>query len=364
MLHIIIGPPCSGKSTYLQEHAKSGDLRVDFDKIARTLGSEESHDADGIIKTAAFAARDAIIKVAIDNPDEESWIIHTQPTDDQMKAYKDAGSDIIVLDPGKDECLARAERDKRPQQTIDAINRWYSGKKGRNMEYLQKSFKADINDAGVITGYFSTYDREPDSYGDVIAPGAFTDTIKAREESGHPFPLCWNHSLDIDDMIGVVDSIKDTEKGPLMTAHFLSNNERAQKARELVKSGAVYQFSFAYNTQDEGTVTLDDGTKANELRKLDLFEISIVPIPANQNAVVTEIKSGRRNSAKDADRLQQFLKLAQECLGELDDTEEPEQQDSEPKANEGASSKEQTEALKARKGALLEKIKKLTQEVK
>ena len=101
MLHIIIGPPCAGKSTYLQDHAKAGDLKVDFDKIARTLGAEESHDADGIIKTAAFAARDAIIKVAIDNPDEESWIIHTQPTDDQMKAYKDAGSDIIVLDPAK-----------------------------------------------------------------------------------------------------------------------------------------------------------------------------------------------------------------------------------------------------------------------
>lgn len=355
MIHVITGPPCAGKSTYLKEHAKDGDLKVDFDRIAKTLGATESHNAEGIVKKAAFAARDAIIKVAIDNPDEESWIIHTQPTDDQMKAYKDAGSDIIVLDPGKDECLARAERDKRPQQTIDAINRWYSGKKRRHMGYLQKSFKADINDAGVITGYFSTYDREPDSYGDVIAPGAFTDTIKAREDSGHPFPLCWNHSLDVDDIIGVVDSIKDTDKGPLMTAHFLST-ERAQKARDLVKSGAVYQFSFAYNTTDEGTVTLDDGTKANELRKLDIFEISIVPVPANQNAVVTEIKSGRRNSAKDADRLQQIIALAQQCLGEIDDTEEPEQQDSEPKANDATVSKEQTEAAKAAKDALLEKI--------
>ena len=64
--------------------------------------------------------------------------------------------------------------------------------------------------SGTISGYFSTYDREPDSYGDIIAPGAFTETIKAREESGHPFPLCWNH--DLDQMIGKVDDIEDTDK--------------------------------------------------------------------------------------------------------------------------------------------------------
>lgn len=81
---------------------------------------------------------------------------------------------------------------------------------------MQKS--ADEKDAGTISGYFSTYDREPDSYGDIIAPGAFTETIKNREASGHPFPLCWNH--DLNQIIGKVDAIEDTEKGPLMTASF------------------------------------------------------------------------------------------------------------------------------------------------
>lgn len=227
------------------------------------------------------------------------------------------------------------------------------------MDYLHKSFKATVDDSGTISGYFSTYDREPDSYGDVIAPHAFDDTIKAREESGHPFPLCWNHSLEVDDIIGAVDGIEDTEKGPLFTAHFF-DTERAQKARDLVKSGAIYQFSFAYQTQEQKSVTLEDGTKANELRKLDLYEISIVPIPANQHAQVTEIKSGRRNSAKDADKLNQIIRLAQEVLGEIDDTEDNGNANEEPKANpEG---EEQTEAIRARKDALLETIKSLENE--
>jgi len=236
------------------------------------------------------------------------------------------------------------------------------------MEHLYKNFdiKADEG-TGEISGYFSTYDRIPDSYGDVIAKGAFTETIKAREESGHPFPLCWNH--DLDQIIGKVESIEDTEKGPLMTASFF-NTQLAQDKREIVKSGVVYQFSFAYDVKDAATVTLEDGTKANELRKLDLFEVSIVPIPANQNAVMTEIKadlceseeklaeveekSGRRNSRKDADAIREAISLLQGVLGELEDTEEPEVGEDEAKAN-GAP--EEPEQSNPRKDALLELIK-------
>ena len=209
------------------------------------------------------------------------------------------------------------------------------------MEHLYKTFDMKADDAGTISGYFSTYDRIPDSYGDVIAPGAFTDTIKARKESGHPFPLCWNH--DLDQIIGKVDpaNIEETEKGPHMVAEFF-NTPLAQEKRELVKSGVVFQFSFAYDIEDAANVTLEDGTKAQELRKLDLFEISIVPIPANQHAVMTEVKSeepevksGRRNSKKDADAIREAIRLLEEVLGEYEEAAEPEGED-EPEVNAAA----------------------------
>lgn len=215
---------------------------------------------------------------------------------------------------------------------------------------LFKSFKAE-EDNGTITGYFSTYDRIPDSYGDVIAPGAFEETIKARIESGHPFPLCWNH--DLDQIIGSVDpaEIKDDEKGPLMTAKFF-NTPLAQEKREIVKSGVVYQFSFAYDILDQGPVELEDGTKANELRKVDLFEISIVPIPANQRAEMTEVKSGRRNSAKDADTIRQAIALLESVLEE----EASESVEDEVEVNEA--SEEQTQS-NTEKAILLEYIKSM-----
>ena len=245
------------------------------------------------------------------------------------------------------------------------------------MEHLYKSFELKADEAGTISGYFSTYDRDPDSYGDIIAPGAFTDTIKARKDSGHPFPLCWNH--DLDQIIGTVDTIEDTEKGPLMTASFF-NTELAQEKREIVKSGCVFQFSFAYDVLDAAPVELDGGIKANELRKLDLFEVSIVPIPANQHAVMTEVKSevatatvkivpeideeafkealekaGRRNSKSDEYAIRQAISLLQGVLDEAD----PEDGEDEAKANVAA---EEPEQSNPRKDALLETIKNLNME--
>jgi Caudovirus prohead protease. len=99
------------------------------------------------------------------------------------------------------------------------------------MDHKTKNFALikSGDDAGTISGYFSTYDRIPDSYGDIVAPGAFAETIKKREESGHPFPLCWNH--DLDQIIGKIDKIEDTEKGPLMTASFLIPRWRRRSAK-------------------------------------------------------------------------------------------------------------------------------------
>lgn len=221
------------------------------------------------------------------------------------------------------------------------------------MEHKYKEFpmQKSEGDAGTISGYFSTYDRIPDSYGDVIAKGAFTETIAKRKESGHPFPLCWNHDLNI--IIGSVDpaDIEDTDKGPLMMAKFF-NSELAQEKREIVKSGVVFQFSYAYDVLEAGPVELEDGVKANELRKLDLFEISIVPIPANQNAVMTDIKAGRRNSKSDEDKIRQAISLLQSVL----DEEDSDNGEDKPEANEAS---EEPKASNPEKEDLLAYIKNM-----
>ena len=223
------------------------------------------------------------------------------------------------------------------------------------MEKLYKTFKIKSDDeTGKISGYFATYDRIPDSYDDVIAEGAFTETIEKRKDSGHPFPLCWGH--DLNQIIGAVypEDIVDTEKGPLMTASFF-NSPLAQEKREIVKSGVVYQFSFAYDILDSGEVTLEDGTKANELRKLDLFEVSIVPIPANPRAEVTDIKAGRRNSKSDEQAIREAIALLESVL----DDEESDDGEDNVEANGAPEEQKQSNP---KKEALLAAIKAIEEE--
>lgn len=366
MIHVIMGAPCSGKSTYIKEHKAEGDLVIDFDEIAFCLGSDERHNAKGIVKTASFEARKSAIDVALKNPDCESWIIHTFPTEEQMKSYQDVGAEIIVLDTSKEECLARAERDNRPQITYDGIDRYFAEEKGNTMEHLTKSFEMKAQDNGSIAGFFSTYEKTPDSYGDIIESGAFTNTLEKRKASGHPFPLCFNH--DFDKIIGVVDSVEEKENGPYIEAHFL-DTELAQDVRKFVQSGAVYQFSFAYDVLKAREPNAEEKKAGvtNVLQEVEVFEISVVTVPANQNAIVTDVKaiadpetkSGRRNRKSDEVIIRSCIESLKSLLddGEEDKPEEEEAPKEEvaPEVNE--ESKEQTDNGNSKRASeLLEKI--------
>ena len=157
-------------------------------------------------------------------------------------------------------------------------------------QQMTAEVKADAAN-GSITGYAATWIRTPDSYGDVIAKGAFAESIERIKSEGKAIPLLWNHdSYDLKSFIGTVTDLEEDEHGLKFTATF-DGTERAQRARELASDGRLCKFSFAYGIQDQGTVTLEDGTEANELRKLDLFEVSLVMYPANPDTSVVEVKS-------------------------------------------------------------------------
>lgn len=171
---------------------------------------------------------------------------------------------------------------------------------------------------GYIEGYASTWTRIPDAYGDIVAKGAFTKSLAKYEETGRSIPFLWSHEMgELKSYIGTCKADED-DTGLHFIATF-DDTEEAQRVRQLYKDGRMSKFSFAYDTLDSATVTLEDGTKANELRELDIFEISAVLIPANSFAEVVDVKSGKRNSKRDEQTLRDAIALLQELLGEVED---------------------------------------------
>lgn len=354
MIHIITGPPCGGKSTYIGKHAKRGDLIVDYDELAMTLGCAEKWNPVGIVQRATQKARAAAIKTATNNPKAESWIIQSRLSEELRKEYESLGAEIVEIDPGKETCIERAKRDGRPKNIFLAIEGWYAGKKGGSMK--TKEFNVQYKDEGTgsIEGYASTWIRKADSWGDVVAKGAFTKTLKERWNGGKGIPFIWSHQIDnLDSFIGTAEADED-EKGLHFVATF-DDTEQAQKVRQLYKDGRLRKFSFAYDVKEAGVVTLDDNSKANELRELDLYEISAVTVPANDDAGVVDVKSGRRNSKADEDKLKEAIKLLQEVLGEIEEGD-PEGGEDDPEGNAGAKDRK---GSNPKKEALLDFIKNI-----
>lgn len=211
----------------------------------------------------------------------------------------------------------------------------------------QAEFKAD-DSSGTISGYAATFGHEhPDFYGDVIAKGAFANSIARIESEGRVLPLLWNHdSDDLKSYIGTVTDLAEDDHGLLFTATF-DDTPEAQRARKLAMDGRLCKLSFAYDVIDRGEVELDDGRKANELRELDIHEVSLVMYPANPDTSVVEVKgassddpcmridgglidastivvgtvamkSGRRNSKADEDELRAVRSLLDECAAKVD----------------------------------------------
>lgn len=145
---------------------------------------------------------------------------------------------------------------------------------------------------GEFIAYPSTFTREPDAYGDVVAPGAFLESIAAWQKSGDALPVLYGHRMDDPDMIlgSVLDQGEDGH-GWWIKGQFDLESPKAAQVWRLVKGRRLTKLSFAYDTIDEGQVELEDGRKANELRRVRVYEASFVPVPANPDTSVVAVKT-------------------------------------------------------------------------
>jgi HK97 family phage prohead protease len=128
-----------------------------------------------------------------------------------------------------------------------------------------------------IAGYASTFGGEPDAYGDVIVSGAFAESIAAR-----PTKFLFEHF----EPIGKQLEIREDDKG-LFGRWSIVDTRAGTDAYKLAKAGVLDSLSIGYFTLEADY--REDGVRL--LRKADLFEVSAVAIPANENAVITDVKS-------------------------------------------------------------------------
>lgn len=149
-----------------------------------------------------------------------------------------------------------------------------------------KSFNLEIKATGdgLVTAYAAAFNNV-DSYGDVIRPGAFAKTIRERKDR---IKVLYNHrSYDLP--IGKPQTMEEDTRG-LLTVTKMSGTQQGQDVYTLIGEGAINECSIGYTPIQAGYIT-ENETQLRELRELKLFEYSFVNFPANEDAIITGIKS-------------------------------------------------------------------------
>lgn len=208
-------------------------------------------------------------------------------------------------------------------------------------------------DDGLTEGQFTAYASvfgNIDSYGDVVAPGAFAKDLERWEKSGNPIPLLFGHNMsDPDYNLGHIVEAKEDDTGLLVTAQLDLDNQKAVQVYRMLKGRRINQMSFAYDVIEGGPASrAKDGTEDDddpdtehyyELRQLKLYEVSVVTIGANQETeilavkqmptvaerIVEDIKAGRVLSAKNESELRDAHNAIGRVLSTLDGTDSDEE---------------------------------------
>lgn len=150
---------------------------------------------------------------------------------------------------------------------------------------------------GTVEGYGSVFGVR-DNYDDVIAKGAFIQSLKDHKAAGTMPAMLWQH--DADKPIGVWTEMVEDEKGLRIKGQLAMETVKGKEAHALLKMGALNGLSIGFMSKEW---SYDSDTEVRTLTAIDLWEVSLVTFPANEKARVTNVKSADEMATpKDAEK--------------------------------------------------------------
>ncbi|MGO1562621.1 MAG: AAA family ATPase [Actinomycetaceae bacterium] len=122
---LVVGPPAAGKSTWIRQQAAPGDTVVDFDDIARDLGSRQTHRHPPEVTARAVQAQKKAEREVAQMTDGTAFVarVASDPAERALLAAR-LRADVHVVDPGRSVVESRLGAD-RPTSARHETARWY-----------------------------------------------------------------------------------------------------------------------------------------------------------------------------------------------------------------------------------------------
>lgn len=200
-----------------------------------------------------------------------------------------------------------AHIEHKQAMTMERVKEEYDRRLTKKLMNLQ------IKDLGdnMLVGYASHWGFPADAHGDVVRRGAFRNSMDRINRGA--VPLLDSHIYDAAHTIGTVIRGEEDEHGFKIWAK-LSASPTALDIKQKLVEGHLGRLSIGYDVIKE-SYGKDPETKKSVrfLNEVKLFEVSVVPIPANEHAKILEVKEMK--AAADHSPL---VKLALNLIDDLD----------------------------------------------
>lgn len=126
----------------------------------------------------------------------------------------------------------------------------------------------------------------PSDWEDVIDPGAFTRTLQEHKARGSTPAMLFMHRMD--DAIGAWESIVEDKDGLNVKGQLCLDVQLIKDRYALMKMGALRGLSIGFQPVKW---ELDEKAKRRTILDVDLYEMSVVTVPADPGAGVTDVKA-------------------------------------------------------------------------
>ena len=146
----------------------------------------------------------------------------------------------------------------------------------------------EINADGTFHGYGSVFGVK-DAYDEIVVPGAFADSLAAHKSAGTMPAMLWQHRSA--EPLGAYASMSEDSIGLKVEGQLALKTVRGAEAYALMTMKprpAINGLSIGYMTRED---SYDRVTGILTLKKLDLWEVSLVTFPANDAARVQGVKT-------------------------------------------------------------------------
>lgn len=161
----------------------------------------------------------------------------------------------------------------------------------KEYKFEQKSFHED-DEFFFFNGHLSTF-FDVDRGDDVVERGAFAESLKE-----HTPPLLWSHKTH--EPLGIFPIIKEDEIG-LFVEGKMPKKDTLVSGRIIpqIKIGSISSMSIGFSIENwETDISIINGIR--HLRKIFLWEGSLVVIPMNENATIKSLKTAfEKNKIKE-----------------------------------------------------------------